>query len=445
MRKKFVPQRDIDLVVGGLNKYFQRMVETHTFNPAEMKNFMEPIFTEAGYRRTSVEMNNTPNVLIIHSHWGVGDFISLSPSLRALRQIYSDANITLIVNSGSGNLAELCPYIDELILNPARYNWRDFLSIYQWNVELAKKLLLSRYDLVFPLAGFPSIFLLGYMGGGQKIFGLPPKSDNDILEPFGDKIYKPLMIEVPRPNPRVNEANIFSARMALVDSIAQHPITNREGEVWLSAGDRAFACDLLSAELSNGRKIYVICMGGSAPRKQWQPQNYARLAQMIVKQEPDTKFVILGGGHIDEQEATMFRQSVDEKFFNEHIINLTNMCTYRQSGAILELVDMYIGNDTGTMHMAAATKTPVLSPNCYSAERPLGGIPAIVYPYHVPSVTVLVEHALPECRDSKDGWGCRIANRPHCITQITVEKMFEAYNILKERIAANNIEPLFIS
>ena len=50
LRKNFVPQRDIDLAIDGLNKYFQRMLDTQSFNPLDMKNFMEPIFTEAGYR-----------------------------------------------------------------------------------------------------------------------------------------------------------------------------------------------------------------------------------------------------------------------------------------------------------------------------------------------------------------------------------------------------------
>ena len=52
LKKNFVPQKDIALVVDGLNKYLMHMAQTKTFNPLEMKNFMEPIFTEAGYRRS---------------------------------------------------------------------------------------------------------------------------------------------------------------------------------------------------------------------------------------------------------------------------------------------------------------------------------------------------------------------------------------------------------
>ena len=142
----------------------------------------------------------------------------------------------------------------------------------------------------------------------------------------------------------------------------------------------------------------------------------------------------------------MRKATIDEKLYADHVIDLTNKCTYRQTGAILELSDMYIGNDTGTMHMAAAVKTPVLSPNCFSADRSLEhSTPACCYPWHVPSVTVFCKHPLPECRNSKYNYGCTVATRPHCITQITVETMFDAYNQLLGRIADNNIEPLFVS
>ena len=42
-----------------------------------------------------------------------------------------------------------------------------------------------------------------------------------------------------------------------------------------------------------------------------------------------------------------------------------------------------------------------------------------------------------------DFYGCR-ADHPHCITQITPLDMFRAYNLLLERIAAKNSEPLIV-
>ena len=451
MKKNFVPQKDIDLVVDGLNKYLLHMVQTKAFNPLEMKNFMEPIFTKAGYRQTELENNlnrggEVPNILITFSS-GVGDFIHISGVLRELRRIYPEAHIILSIYDRASNLAELCPYINEIIIDSRNYDWANFLSIYQWNMGLAKKLLLRRLDMYFFLSAYPSNILMAYMGGAKKIFSFKLTADKHFIEPFGAKIYEPLIVEMPVPNPSVTDTNGFSSVMKMLDSINQYPIANREGEVWLGATDRAFARDILSTDISNGRKIYAICMGGTKMSKMWLPQNYSRLVQMIIEREPNIKFVLLGGGQIDGQSAAMFKQSLEQQFVSDHIIDLTNKATYRQSGAILELADMYIGNDTGTMHMAAALKIPVLMPHYFPVELEghTSNLLKYFYPYHVPSVTIQPKNALPECRNSTDQYGCRVYNRPHCITQVTVDKVFEGYNVLKERIAQNNIEPLFIS
>ena len=50
MKPKFVARRDIDLVLDGLKKYFQLLMQTQKFSAEDMKNFMEPIFERAGYR-----------------------------------------------------------------------------------------------------------------------------------------------------------------------------------------------------------------------------------------------------------------------------------------------------------------------------------------------------------------------------------------------------------
>ena len=445
MRINFVDHNQIQHVVNGFNELFQFMIKTGNIDADHIKDFLEKYFQQAGYREK--KKSSVENILIIHDS-GVGDFIIMSAAIREIRRIYPEAHITFVVSQNVVNLVECCPYIDEVVLDHHHCDFRNFLSIYQWNAELSKKLLLRRYDMAFPLSGMPSELLLAYMSGTQKIFSFKPGSAQHFLEPFGSKLYEPFLTEIPVVSPHFNENSRFSRNMILVDSIVRYPIANREGEVWLSANDRGFARDLLSAYISNDYKIYVICMGGTAPRKQWSPKNYARLTQMIAEQESKVKFIVMGGGQLDNWSADIFKQSVDEKFFNEYIIDMTNKCTYRQSGAILEFAEMYIGNDTGTMHLAVVVKTPVLTPNCFPVDLHKsigGGVPKGYYPYHVPSVTVQPKHALPECQDSKDGWGCCIAERPHCITQITVETMFDGYNKLKERIADNNIEPLFIS
>ena len=44
-------KKDIELVTNGLEKFLSHIVEKNQINLEEFKNFMEPIFTQAGYRR----------------------------------------------------------------------------------------------------------------------------------------------------------------------------------------------------------------------------------------------------------------------------------------------------------------------------------------------------------------------------------------------------------
>ena len=130
-------------------------------------------------------------------------------------------------------------------------------------------------------------------------------------------------------------------------------------------------------------------------------------------------------------------------------MDLTNKANYRQSAAVLNLCDAYIGNDTVTMHLAAAVKIPVLEVNCFPSdlEIKIGDTLAVYYLYGVPNVIVRPKNALPECAADKAHhvYGCRIAIKSHCIAQIKPETIFEGLKVLSKRISEKNFKPLYIS
>ena len=60
---------------------------------------------------------------------------------------------------------------------------------------------------------------------------------------------------------------------------------------------------------------------------------------------------------------------------------------------------MYIGNDTGLMHVSAAVKVPALAIFCFPADLPdhrLNGT-KMLYPYGVANIIVQPAKSLPEC------------------------------------------------
>ena len=398
MKMQFAEPKDIKLVLAGLGQFFQQMQSEQKFTAEDMKNFMEPIFDKAGYR-SARKSDEQVNIVIMHDS-GVGDFVNKSAAIREIRRLYPKAHITLVVFPRALDLAEYCPYIDELISNGRECDWRSLSEIYRWNGGIAQRLLRRRIDIVYAFTQYPSTILLSYMCGAREriSYKFTPEDGGIECGPF--YVFSPLLtIEVP---PQLYGTHSVENSLALVDYTLHAPVSNREPEVWFTPLDLHGAEQLLGKYIVAGTGLYALCMGGTAPRKQWLPQKYARLIKKILEREPKIKFIILGGGPMDEQSAAIFRQTLGDKLFDRHIIDLTNKLNFRQSAAILSLCSLYIGNDTATVHMAAAVKTPVLMLNCFAADLPQeNSIPQHYYPYRVPSIIVQPVHALDQCREAK--------------------------------------------
>ena len=223
------------------------------------------------------------------------------------------------------------------------------------------------------------------------------------------------------------------------------PVLNRKLEVWYTPHDVSIAKSYLK---HTSESIYALCMGCYAQRKYYPPEKYARLLEIIIEEEPTATFVILGAGQKDLHSAEILRKTIPE-LYDKHIIDLTNKLTFRQSAALLSFCKMYIGNDTGTKHVAAAVNCPVLETNCFAADLKMQNTDAPVRwaPYDVPSVIVQPKHALPECSDAKshNSSGCRMKKTSHCIKQIKPETLLRGFHLLKLCARAKNNKPVYIS
>ena len=438
-----VTQSDIELVTNAFKKYFAHLLQTQNFNAEELKNFTEPAFINAGYRDTP-KLGEPLNLLIIHDA-AIGDFVLQSGAIREFRRLYPDAYITLMVNGGSLPLAEHCPYVNEIVENKQDYDATNFNALYYWNLSIAQKLLARRYHICYAFVHRPNTPLLAYMSGAY--IRMAHKADevletfvlayepSQLSETFGSNFLlkstlENLMTELI--SMYRYGSHVVDTHFSFVDDILKAPVQNRELELWYTPLDLADAKNFLRTAR---KPIYAISVGGRESRKHFPPERYAELIKKILAEENVT-FVILGGGKIDADSAQILRKNLSEEIFSKYVIDLTNKTTYRQSAAILTLCDMYIGNDTGIMHVAAAAKCPILTPNCFPADLPTRRADYVKFfsPYHVPSVTVQPAHALPECAVNKPyiQYGCR-SHVPHCITQISADDLFHGYKRLVMR------------
>ena len=96
-------------------------------------------------------------------------------------------------------------------------------------------------------------------------------------------------------------------------------------------------------------------------------------------------------------------------------VNLCGKLTVRESAALMELVSIYLGHDSGPMHLAAAAGVPCLA--IFSARE----LPGVWFPYG--SQHEVIYHDVPckNCLKVK----CE-RYRKRCIASITVEEALAA-------------------
>ena len=376
---------------------------------------------------------------------GVGDFVLTSGAIREVRRIYPDAHITLLVRPASFNLAETCPYVNEVIVDYQNLYPMTLPEFYKINLQTASLLLERRFDICFTFAvHMPKTFLLMYMSGARiRLTAIEEESFEEFnkINNLGTLFMRLATNLFPCSDYGWNVADRF---FAVLEHMLHLPITNRKLEIWYTPADISFAKALIKNISS---PIYALAMGGSGQQKHYPPEKYARLLEMIIREESTAMFIILGGGQNDLKSAEIIKK-VAPKIYEKHIIDLTNKISYRQSAAVLSFCDMYIGNDTGTMHVATTFNLPVLSVNCFPADIKIlnTDTPSIFCPYNVPSVIVQPKKALPECKNSKvhHAYGCGRYDTPHCITQIEPKTIFKGFHLLKKRAAEKINEPMYI-
>ena len=174
----------------------------------------------------------------------------------------------------------------------------------------------------------------------------------------------------------------------------------------------------------------ILGIGGSLKCKKYPVELLAQACIEINKLYKYT-FIIIGGSSEQDDSVKL------ENIFRDNdisYINLTNKLTIRQTISVIGQSKLYIGNDTGVLHIAYAANKPIIGIYMEAKDKNLfpGFISAIARfkPYQYDKFIALQpEHALDDCIHTEMEGGCS-AKEPHCIKQIPYEQIINAYKQL---------------
>ncbi|MHB8913398.1 MAG: glycosyltransferase family 9 protein [Minisyncoccota bacterium] len=285
----------------------------------------------------------------------IGDFILFSPFLAYYRKLFEDYEITLLVNKVSTAFAERYladGTIDHLLIFDRKKS-RGF-----W---YARRLLKTVKNEGFVTAVYP-VFSREIMGdylvaasSASKRIGCDgdyrniSRATRSKTDTFYTELIDASKSTLPEPERNKEFTEGLAARLGSQMAIDEYlPVFKP------SADDIRIADSLLSGSgLSVGRNYMIVCPGSSTPEKNWPVGKFAEvIADLHTTYGIET--VVCGS----TQEGAAARAL--EELLPFPIINLTGKTTLPVFGAVCTKAEIYIGNDTGTTHIAAAVGLPVV-------------------------------------------------------------------------------------
>ena len=162
------------------------------------------------------------------------------------------------------------------------------------------------------------------------------------------------------------------------------------------------------AFVPDGRPFIAVCVGTKMQAKDWGESNWTALLTRLAESLTTHRLVMIGAK--EEAEASARAAAA----WRERAVNLCGLGP-RESAAILEDAALFIGHDSGPMHLAAAVDTPCVA--VFAARH----APRIWFPYG-PKHRVIYHQT--------DCFGCGletcIAQRKKCILSVTVDEVLSA-------------------
>ena len=208
--------------------------------------------------------------------------------------------------------------------------------------------------------------------------------------------------------------------IAIVDALGQS-INDTATEITVTAEDREYASQALQ-DVSASHILVALGIGAQSPGRRWPLERYSAVIDELS--EEYRIHTVITCAPSDHEQATHLARALPEGS------TISDGAAIRETCALLALCDLFIGNDTGAAHLAAAMQCPsiVISrhPKHGDPEHPNG--PARFAPWGVPGRVIQPEHGLDNCKVR-----CQEISCPDCITQISAPEVVAAANTILMR------------
>lgn len=326
------------------------------------------------------------HILVVHVS-RIGDTLLVTPALRAIAQAWPKTKINVLGHPKRIDVLAHLPFLDGVgSVSKHSAPWRGWLG--------------RRYDLAF-VYGFDEPLVAYGLRVAARVVAFRQADGR-----LNAGLYR-----VVEPAPFQSEHAVF--QLLRLPAAVGIPPAGLRVEYCVTEAETASARARLVTANATARRPLIGLQVASFPTKayrDWPIDHFAVLCGRIAQRWPDCHFLIFGGS--EEQQRTAWLQ---ERLGTRATL-FAGRLSLRETAALMGLLDLYVGVDTGPTHLMSAFNVPMVGlyhgfsrseliaplehPCLYAIDHPMAGpgcsTEAAMADIPVDTVFAQVERALAE-------------------------------------------------
>lgn len=319
----------------------------------------------------------------------IGDVVMTTPAIAVLRKGFPSVHISYVIEAPYRDLVEGNPHVDRVIVLPKPMSTKNFVNV-------TRAIRKERFDAAIDFHGGPTASLLTFFSGAKNKIGYRIKYKSFIYD-----------TKLPRGRPAghlhsvENHINLVKALGIRVPAspplFLPEPLDSEKKKIQ----------DFFSDNHIRESRVVVLHIGAGNEFREWGIDNWAKFASILTKKQ-DVKIVMIGSA----EETGTANQILEVQ--PSSVLSLVGKLKLRELKELIARASLYVGPDSGPMHIAASTATPIVAffgPNLSAYNSPWQ------------SRAVIIEKDL-SCRPC-DQRRC-ISGDFRCMQSITPEEVYDA-------------------
>ena len=309
----------------------------------------------------NTDFKNVKKILVMKLRH-IGDALLTVPVFRALRENFPDAHIAALVNSGTEEVLEGNPVIDEIVTFDRNIKKMNPVRRYIKELSFLKMVRGRGFDMTVELTGSDRAAVLSFASGARYRIGWKSKKG------FTGKKY--LYTHLSKPDQKRHMV------LANLDVIKQFGLSteNLFVDFHIPEKDREWARKILEENNSHSSRPSERSTRGSGniivhvhPTSRWLFKCWKdEYMAEIIRWFLDKGITVIVTSSSDKQELDKAKHilslvSSRPPVHDSGLIDLCGKTTIKQVGAVALAADLFFGVDTAPMHIAAAVGTPVVA------------------------------------------------------------------------------------